>query len=48
MSRMQEDFELKDGNMADPDMYLVSTLSNILLVGGNTCWNMSEKKYVKS
>ena len=48
ISSIQEDFNIKDENISQPDMYLGATISKMLLEGGNMCWKMSAEQYVKS
>ena len=48
MSKIQEDFNLKDDKIEESDMYLGATLSNIPLEGGKTCLMMSNEQYVNA
>ena len=47
MNKIQEFFNIKDENIAEPDMYLGSTLSKMPLEGVNMCWTMMAEHYVK-
>ena len=41
MNKIQDSFKLKYDKIADPDIYLGATLSNISLEGGKNCLTMS-------
>ena len=47
MSRIKENFYLKDDKIAEFDMYLGATIYKILLEVGKMCWTMLVDKYVK-
>ena len=47
MSRIKENFYLKDDKIAEFDMYLGATIYKILLEVGKICWMMLVDKYVK-
>jgi hypothetical protein len=48
MKRTQEDFNLKDDKIEEPDMCLGATLSKMKLHNGKFCWTMSPEEHVKS
>jgi hypothetical protein len=43
--RVQEAFRLKDGKIAEPDVYLGTTRGKMSLDNGKTCWTMLPEQY---
>ena len=47
MKIIQEDFKLKDDNIAPPDVYLGAIFAKMKLESGKYCWTMSPEQNMK-